>query len=357
MKQIVLCLFIVILITGGFNICKADSKADFASLIDKAFELNASKQIIIVANNRESDYRAILHTFELTENGWMEVFAPMKAVIGKKGFSMDKVEGDLKSPSGIFKLYRAFGTPTEPYGLKLDYSIVTGSDYWIDDATSIDYNKWIKYDGNPSLRWKSFERLNIPLYKYSIVIEYNTEPIVKGKGSAIFLHLWKDSNTGTSGCTAISEENMMKLMKWIDPAKNPLIIQGSLEKQKELLGSIENNLIYPVKVRLGDREVDFDIHPRIVRGRVLIPIRAISEHFGMKVEWKEESKTVVVYGENLEIVLTVGDKAAYVNNKKFMLDVPAEIINGRTFVPARFAAESFGLNVDWDSSTRMVFIN
>ncbi|NLD48203.1 MAG: L,D-transpeptidase family protein [Clostridiaceae bacterium] len=357
MKYLFLCLVTVIVFTGGSIICKADSIDNFTSLIDKAFKLNASKQIIFVTNERESDFKASLYTYEITENGWREAFGTMKAVIGKKGFSMEKVEGDLKSPSGAFKIYRAFGIPSGPLDTKLEYAAVTGSDYWVDDVTSYDYNKWIKFDGNPYSRWKSFERLKIPLYKYSIIVEYNTESIVKGKGSAIFLHLWNDSSTGTSGCTAVSEENMVKLLKWIDPSKNPLIIQGSLERQKELLDRIENEIIYPVKVRLKEKYVDFDIQPRIINGRVLIPIRSVFEQLGMTVMWKEDSKTVTMNDDNYEIVLKVGDKTAYVNDDKLVLDVPAEIINGRTFVPVRFITESMGYTVEWDSNTRTVFIS
>jgi len=67
-----------------------------------------------------------------------------------------------------------------------------------------------------------------------MVIEYNTENPVAGKGSAIFLHIWRDENSPTAGCTAVSEENIVKLMKWLDPSLSPLILQFSAEDIRNL---------------------------------------------------------------------------------------------------------------------------
>jgi L,D-peptidoglycan transpeptidase YkuD (ErfK/YbiS/YcfS/YnhG family) len=66
------------------------------------------------------------------------------------------------------------------------------------------------------------------LYKYGIVIEYNTDPIIKGNGSAIFLHIWKGEGLPTVGCVAVSEEDIIKIMGWLDPAASPLIIIGTI---------------------------------------------------------------------------------------------------------------------------------
>ena len=82
---------------------------------------------------------------------------------------------------------------------------------------------------NPYEKWKSFERMNHELYKYGAVINYNRNPIIKGKGSAIFLHIWRGENKPTAGCTATSEKNVLSLLKWMDPEKNPHIIMGTYE--------------------------------------------------------------------------------------------------------------------------------
>ena len=100
---------------------------------------------------------------------------------------------------------------------------MTRQDIWVDDPRSPDYNR-LKKRAETAAR--SFEDMVLPddRYKHGIVIEYNTHPIIPGLGSAIFLHIWKDPATPTAGCVAISEENLLKLIHWLDPAKEPLIV-------------------------------------------------------------------------------------------------------------------------------------
>lgn len=109
----------------------------------------------------------------------------------------------------------------------------TKDDKWIDDVNSADYNKYI----SGFTTAKSFENLLLKndAYKYCMVIEYNTNPIIKGKGSAIFFHLGIKKPFFTAGCVAIDEDTMKSIIHWLDPKKNPSIIMGNLaELQKGL---------------------------------------------------------------------------------------------------------------------------
>ncbi|NOU94007.1 L,D-transpeptidase family protein [Paenibacillus sp. LMG 31456] len=148
------------------------------------------------------------------------------AVIGRNGITDDKTEGDGKSPKGIHKLGESFGIKQAPAGISIPYHQVSKQDYWIDDPDSDDYNQWMHYEGNPSDHWKSFERLNHHLYTHAIIIKYNMAPVIKGKGSAIFIHQWDSENSPTSGCVAMSYDNLVRLMIAIDPRKNPIIRIG-----------------------------------------------------------------------------------------------------------------------------------
>ena len=65
------------------------------------------------------------------------------------------------------------------------------------------------------------------LYRHGIVIEYNMDPIVRGKGSAIFLHRWQGKGKSTRGCVAMPEHQILRLLSWLDPAQKPLIIMGT----------------------------------------------------------------------------------------------------------------------------------
>jgi L,D-peptidoglycan transpeptidase YkuD (ErfK/YbiS/YcfS/YnhG family) len=62
-------------------------------------------------------------------------------------------------------------------------------------------------------------------YKWGLFVQYNAHPVVKGKGSCIFLHIWENERTGTAGCTAMEEKNLIRLLRWIQAEKVPLLVQ------------------------------------------------------------------------------------------------------------------------------------
>lgn len=197
-------------------------------------EISEENQVIIVNNN--GGIGAVVTTYENINGEWRQALPKMSAVVGKNGISTKQKEGDGITPAGVYTLDTAFGWGEKPNGVKLPYRLTTSKDYWIDDPASSDYNKWITYSGNPNTRWNSFEKLKQPLYKYAVAINYNTSPIVKGKGSAIFLHVWRSSTSPTAGCVALAEENVKKLLTWIDPAKKPIIVIGKTSEINTLLG-------------------------------------------------------------------------------------------------------------------------
>lgn len=96
--------------------------------------------------------------------------------------------------------------------------------------------------------------------------------------------------------------------------------------------------------------------PFIEDSRTLVPVRAIFEVLGAEVTWISEHRIVTGNKDGIEIILKVDDQNAYVNRELNILDVPARIFEGRTFVPARFIAENLGVNVDWNSLARTVVI-
>jgi L,D-peptidoglycan transpeptidase YkuD (ErfK/YbiS/YcfS/YnhG family) len=108
----------------------------------------------------------------------------------------------------------------------MPYRQTTAEDKWIDDPESPDYNQLVS--GFTSA--KSYEKMKISSdeYKRCMVIEYNMRPIVKGFGSAIFMHLsLGNSPNSSSGCVVITPENMEKLLKWMNPEAKPSILMGT----------------------------------------------------------------------------------------------------------------------------------
>jgi L,D-peptidoglycan transpeptidase YkuD (ErfK/YbiS/YcfS/YnhG family) len=64
------------------------------------------------------------------------------------------------------------------------------------------------------------------LYRHGIVVEYNSRPVVAGKGSAIFVHIWRGAGEPTAGCVALAEGELREITAWLDPEKGPVIVLG-----------------------------------------------------------------------------------------------------------------------------------
>ncbi len=91
----------------------------------------------------------------------------------------------------------------------------------------------------------------------------------------------------------------------------------------------------------------FDVLPRTMQGRVMVPLRAIFEWVGARVEYQAGQISAYDAGSQTpRVVLWIGQTQAQLSGQPYQLDVPPVVIEGRTFVPLRFVAESFGVWVD-----------
>jgi hypothetical protein len=94
----------------------------------------------------------------------------------------------------------------------------------------------------------------------------------------------------------------------------------------------------------------------VKNGRTLVPFRFLGEALGAQVSWDGGSKTATLMLTGNEVKVVLGSKAARINNAAASLDVPAESIGGRTFIPLRFVSEAFDAHVDYDAPTKTVTI-
>jgi len=101
-----------------------------------------------------------------------------------------------------------------------------------------------------------------------------------------------------------------------------------------------------------------DQRPVIVEGRTLVPLRGVLENLGYQVTWNEATRSAVItkYDVDYEVIVTIDSNIIYKGGEAVEVDVPATIINGRTMVPIRAIAEAFDLKVEWDDDTRSVLI-
>jgi L,D-peptidoglycan transpeptidase YkuD (ErfK/YbiS/YcfS/YnhG family) len=197
--------------------------------------INESSQILLVTNDYPSSITVKVSALEKKQGKWKRTRNDFNGVIGRNGFAKpgEKREGDGRTPSGIFSLQRVFGYAATAK-TKMPYRQVLADDLWIDDVSAPDYNLWVKKKDTSASSYENMRR-DDDLYKYGIVIEYNTSPVIKGWGSAIFLHIRSGQEKPTAGCVAITEDDIVKVLGWLDPKAKPLIIMGTQYKIERFL--------------------------------------------------------------------------------------------------------------------------
>jgi len=166
---------------------------------------------------------------------------PDHAGKGKEG-DPEKREGDGRTPAGIFSLSGAFGyaPDRECSWIKLPYREATPILKCIDDVKSRHYNRLIHTD-RIEADWSSCEEMRRPddQYRLGIVVEHNPAPAIPGRGSCIFIHIWKGPEVGTAGCTAMAPGDMETLLRWLDPTATPVLIQLPESAYRQLKGPWE----------------------------------------------------------------------------------------------------------------------
>ncbi|MBF0502025.1 MAG: D-alanyl-D-alanine dipeptidase [Candidatus Riflebacteria bacterium] len=185
-----------------------------------------SRQIVFVHQQRSGGLELIAYEKEPTV--WKEMFRTSDVIIGRNGFAApgQKKEGDGKTPTGIYPIDMAFGYLAS-IDTRLPYRQSGGDDVWVDDPNSGNYNRWCQRSLASATSFEFMHRKD-DLYKFGMVIEYNTDPIIPGAGSAIFFHVWSGPGGTTSGCVATPEEFIINILKWLDPVSKPQIVLGKL---------------------------------------------------------------------------------------------------------------------------------
>ncbi|MDU5571080.1 MAG: copper amine oxidase N-terminal domain-containing protein [Peptoniphilus harei] len=107
---------------------------------------------------------------------------------------------------------------------------------------------------------------------------------------------------------------------------------------------------------VNDHIVYSDVYPYIKNNRTYVPIRFIAEELGYDVKWDGANRKVTMTNDGTTVELTIGSNKMMVNGKTVLLDAPAEIRDDRTFVPLRAIAEAFGEKVDYSKDYKAVYI-
>ena len=134
-----------------------------------------------------------------------------KCSVGKRGIGLKRKEGDLITPKGKYKIkYIMYRKDRVKIQSKIKKIIIKKEMGWCDDPNSRHYNKIIKLPSSYKHE-KLYKKENI--YDIIIVLNYNMDPIVKNKGSAIFIHVAKKNYKKTEGCIAVKKVHLIKIAK------------------------------------------------------------------------------------------------------------------------------------------------
>jgi len=211
-----------------------------------------SLQSVVVTTKDWSAVQGKAQVFERksTKAKWKAVGESFAVVVGKNGLAwgtglnelpsdtgmiLMKKEGDGKAPAGIFSLTETFGSSAKPDFVKLPFTRLEEFTECVDDVESFHYNKIVNRMKVGIFDWKSSEKMLAvgAEYDLGVFVAHNSNPVTKGAGSCIFLHIWKDAESGTSGCTAMQRENLETIMTRLEAAKNPVLIQLPENAYKE----------------------------------------------------------------------------------------------------------------------------
>ena len=134
-----------------------------------------------------------------------------KCSVGKRGIGLKRKEGDLITPKGKYKIkYIMYRKDRVKIQSKIKKIIIKKEMGWCDDPNSRHYNKVVKLPSSYKHE-KLYKKENI--YDIIIVLNYNMDPIIKNKGSAIFIHVAKKNYKKTEGCIAVKKAHLLKIAK------------------------------------------------------------------------------------------------------------------------------------------------
>jgi L,D-peptidoglycan transpeptidase YkuD (ErfK/YbiS/YcfS/YnhG family) len=182
----------------------------------------AARQLVTV-DARPGATSAALTFWDRRGACWTRVAGPWTARLGRAGLSAHKREGDGSTPVGTYRLgATVYGIAPDP-GLHLAYHRLVCGDWWDEDTASSTYNTFrhLPCGARPTFGAASEALWRIsPQYRYFAVIDYNDDPVVHGRGSAIFLHV---AAGATAGCISLPERRLVSLLRALRPSPAPLI--------------------------------------------------------------------------------------------------------------------------------------
>ena len=179
-------------------------------------------QIITVQASSSSATSAVLNTWtRLPSGGYQHLLGPISAWVGYNGVGHAN-ESSSTTPAGVFTLTQAFGNAPNN-GSGLPYFQAGPRDWWDENPASPQYNRHVVQTASPGGNSENLYDSGVA-YSHAVVINYNTNPVVPGAGSGMFLHV--SLGKPTQGCVSINPSSLNSIMQWLTPSAHPVISIG-----------------------------------------------------------------------------------------------------------------------------------
>ena len=227
-KTVVLGLTLLVAFAAPAAGKRAAAPACPSSVANRLTSIGSATQLITVVAPSGRATRAGLRLWQKVDGCWRPIAGPWPAWLGGRGVSVSRREGDRTTPAGSFGIGRTmYGVARNP-GVRYRYRRIVCGDWWVEDPRSPYYNQFrrLPCGARPPFRVTTGDMSTSPTaYRHLAFIRFNTDPVVPGRGSAIFLH----ASTGrpTLGCISIPVQQLVQTLRWLRPASAPRIVIGT----------------------------------------------------------------------------------------------------------------------------------
>lgn len=205
------------------------------TLASRLADTSSATQLITVLTATRRATTGSLQRWQKRGECWVAAAPASLAHVGRNGVSEAKHEGDKTTPAGAFGIQSVmYGVGANP-GVRYRYRRIVCGDWWVEDSRSPYYNRFkhVRCGSKPPFRITSEDMSRSPIsYRHLAVIDYNSHPVVRGRGSGIFLHV-SASGAPTLGCVSLTSTQLVATLRWLRPEAKPLIVIGTAAKIRD----------------------------------------------------------------------------------------------------------------------------
>ncbi|GAB1334615.1 L,D-transpeptidase family protein [Streptomyces sp. E-15] len=200
-----------------------------APLPARMADTGGGSQLIVAEAPGTDATEGTVSWWDLRDGQWTEAgSAPARFGSGGLVDGRTRVQGTNTTPTGLYDLPFAFGIEPAPAGTTVPYRAVRETSWWCQDNDSRSYNRWV--DPLPAdCRAAESEHLvdHRTQYAYGLVVGFNYDRPVRGRGAGIFLHV--NGEGATAGCVSVPQEAMRRVLAWAEPGRGPHMAIGTVD--------------------------------------------------------------------------------------------------------------------------------